>query len=70
MLHCTKEIPVNLRIENSISEIAQKARGRYEDAVKGARQSTEKAAGRVSKGKKRHPQSHNFPDHPPGHTAY
>ncbi len=52
MLHCTKEIPVNLRIENSISEIAQKARGRYEDAVKGARQSTEKAAGRVSKGKK------------------
>ena len=52
MLHCTKEIPVNLPIENSISEIAQKARGRYEDAVKGARQSTEKAAGRVSKGKK------------------
>ena len=52
MLHCTKEIPVNLQIENSISEIAQKARGRYEDAVKGARQSTEKAAGRVSKGKK------------------
>ncbi len=43
---------MNLRIENSISEIAQKARGRYEDAVKGARQSTEKAAGRVSKGKK------------------
>lgn len=43
---------MNLPIENSISEIAQKARGRYEDAVKGARQSTEKAAGRVSKGKK------------------
>ena len=43
---------MNLQIENSISEIAQKARGRYEDAVKGARESTEKAAGRVSKGKK------------------
>ncbi len=43
---------MNLQIENSMSEIAQKARGRYEDAVKGARQSTEKAAGRVSKGKK------------------
>ncbi len=43
---------MNLQIENSMSEIAQKARGRYEDAVKGARQRTEKAAGRVSKGKK------------------
>ncbi len=43
---------MNLQIENSMSDIAQKARGRYEDAVKGARQSTEKAAGRVSKGKK------------------
>ena len=43
---------MNLQIENSMSEIAQKARGRYEDAVKGARQSTEKAAGRVSKSKK------------------
>jgi hypothetical protein len=52
MLHCTKENPMNLQIENSMSEIAQKARGRYEDAVKGARQSTEKAAGRVSKSKK------------------
>jgi len=43
---------MNLHIENSMSEIAQKARGRYEDAVKGARQSTEKAAGRLSKSKK------------------
>lgn len=43
---------MNLHIENPVSEIAQKARGRYEDAVKGARQRTEKAAGRVTKGKK------------------
>ena len=43
---------MNLQIEDSISQIADKARGRYEDAVKGARQSSEKAAGRVSRGKK------------------
>ena len=43
---------MNLKIEHTISEIADKARGRYEDALKGARDRTEKAAGRVSKGKK------------------
>ena len=43
---------MKLQIENSMSEIAQKARGRYEDVVKGARQGTEKAAGRVTRGKK------------------
>jgi phasin family protein len=43
---------MNLQIENSISEIADKARGRYEDAVKAARKGTEKAAGRVTRGKK------------------
>lgn len=43
---------MNLQIENSFSEIAEKARDRYEDAVKGARKGTEKAAGRLSKGKK------------------
>lgn len=43
---------MNLQIENSISVIADKARGRYEDAVTAARKGTEKAAVRVSKGKK------------------
>ncbi len=43
---------MNLQIENSISNIADKARGRYEDAITAARKGTEKAAGRVSKGKK------------------
>jgi phasin family protein len=52
MLHCTKEIPMNLQIETKISEIADKARGRYEDAISAARKGTEKAAGRVSKGKR------------------
>lgn len=43
---------MNLQIQNSINEIADKARGRYEEAVKAAREGTEKAAGRLSKGKK------------------
>ena len=43
---------MNLQIENKISDIADKARGRYEDAISAARKGTEKAAGRVSKGKK------------------
>ena len=43
---------MNLQIENSISDIADKARDRYDDALKLARQSTEKAAGRVTRGKK------------------
>jgi len=52
MLHCTKEIQVNPQIENSYSDIADKARGRYEDVVKGARQRTEKVAGRITSTKK------------------
>ena len=43
---------MNLQIENPISDIATKARGRYEDALRGARRRTEKAAARVSEGKK------------------
>jgi phasin family protein len=43
---------MNLQIETKISDIADKARGRYEDAISAARKGTEKAAGRVSKGKK------------------
>lgn len=43
---------MNLQIETKISEIADKARGRYEDAISAARKGTEKAAGRVSKGKR------------------
>jgi phasin family protein len=43
---------MNLQIENSISEIAEKTRGRYDDAVKAARKGTEKAAGRVTRGKR------------------
>ncbi len=42
---------MNLQIETKISEIGDKARGRYEDAISAARKGTEKAAGRVSKGK-------------------
>lgn len=41
-----------MQTENSINDIADKARGRYEDALRGVRRRTEKAAGRVSKGKK------------------
>ena len=52
MLHCTKEIVMNLQIENKISEIADRARDRYEGALSAARESTEKAAGRETKGKK------------------
>jgi hypothetical protein len=43
---------MNLQIENSISDIAERARDRYEDAVKAARRGTGKAAGRVTRGKK------------------
>ena len=43
---------MNLQIENKISDIADKARNRYEDAISAARKGTEKAAGRVTKGKK------------------
>ena len=43
---------MNLQIETKISEIADRARVRYEDAISAARKGTEKAAGRVTKGKK------------------
>ncbi|MFQ5982698.1 MAG: phasin family protein [Woeseiaceae bacterium] len=43
---------MNLKLENSISEIADKARDRYDDALESVREGTEKVAGRVSKGKK------------------
>ena len=43
---------MNLQIENKISEIADRARDRYADAVSAAREGTEKAAGKLSKGKK------------------
>ncbi len=43
---------MNLQIEDKISEIADQARDRYEDAVSAAREGTEKAAGKLSKGKK------------------
>jgi len=42
---------MKLQIENSISRIADQARGRYFELLKGARQQTESAAGKVSKGK-------------------
>jgi D-mannonate dehydratase len=42
---------MKLQIENSISRIADEARGRYFELLKGARQQTESAAGRVIKGK-------------------
>jgi len=42
---------MKLQIENSISRIADEARGRYFELLKGARQQTESAAGKVSKGK-------------------
>lgn len=40
------------RLENSIGRIAEQARGRYTTALKNARSRTEKAADRVSDGKK------------------
>ena len=42
---------MKLQIENSISRIADEARGRYFELLKGARQQTESAAGKVIKGK-------------------
>jgi phasin family protein len=42
---------MKLQIENSISRIADQARGRYFELLKGARQQTESVAGKVSKGK-------------------
>ena len=42
---------MKLQIENSISRIADKARGRYFELLKGARLQTENVAGTVSKGK-------------------
>ena len=42
---------MKLQIENSISRIADEARGRFFDILKGARRQTENAAGAVSKGK-------------------
>ncbi len=43
---------MKLQIENRISEIADKARVRYDEALDTARANTKQAAGRVSKGKK------------------
>jgi phasin family protein len=43
---------MNLKVENSFGEIADRARDRYEDAVQAARKGTEKAASRVTRGKK------------------
>lgn len=43
---------MKLQFEDRISEIADTARDRYEDAISAARSRTEKAAGRVTKGKK------------------
>ena len=43
---------MNLQTETKISDIADNARGRYEDTISAARKGTEKAAGRVSKGKR------------------
>jgi len=42
---------MNLKLENSISQIAEQARGRYYALLNGARQRTENAAGTVTKGK-------------------
>ncbi len=42
---------MKMQIENSISRIAEQARGRYFELLKGARSQTESVAGRVSKGK-------------------
>ena len=43
---------MKLQIEDKISEIADKARERYDETLERARANTKKAAGRVSKGKK------------------
>lgn len=43
---------MNLNIENPMSGIADKARGRYDETVENVRKRTDKAAGRVTKGKK------------------
>ena len=43
---------MKLQIENRISEIADKARVRYDEALDMARANTKQAAGRVSKGKR------------------
>ncbi len=43
---------MNSRVENSISRIAEQARGRYTTALKNARNRTEVAADRVTDGKK------------------
>ncbi len=43
---------MSLQIENSISDIADRVRDRYEDVLRGARRRTETAADRLSKGKK------------------
>ena len=42
---------MNMKLENSISRIAEQARGRYYALLNGARQRTENAAGTVTKGK-------------------
>ena len=42
---------MKVQIENSISRIADEARGRYFELLKGARKQTESAAGQVIKGK-------------------
>jgi len=43
---------MNQQIENAISRIADQARGRYDELMRNARQMTEHAAGRVTRGKK------------------
>lgn len=43
---------MKLQFEDKISGIADKARDRYQDAISAARSRTDKAAGRVTKGKK------------------
>ena len=42
---------MKMQIENSISRIAEQARGRYFELLKGARSQTDFVAGKVSKGK-------------------
>ena len=43
---------MNQQIENAIGRIADDARKRYGDLLRGARQTTQQAAGKVSRGKK------------------
>lgn len=58
IVHCNnvalhnQEIGMNLKIENSISEIAGRARHRYDEALESVRKNTTRAAGRVTRGKK------------------